>query len=293
MTTVIIAAHNEAALIGECLDSLRAGTEPGEFEVIVVANGCEDGTASVAAERLGVRVIELPIGNKALALNVGDSAASSFPRIYLDADIMVTSRYVAELKTALEEGSASLAAGPARRLDLSGRPILVRGYYAISSQLPAFRDGLFGRGMIALSENGRRRFGSFPDMIADDLYLDSLFASSEKRCLETVATTVATPRRTRDLVRRLVRVRRGNNGMRRASAEGGVPASVRPSDRSSWLTDVVLRRPRLYPAAIAYVGITVVAEVLARRGPRGSDSWGQDRSTRQESSASSRAGSVR
>ena len=76
-----------------------------------------------------------------------------------------------------------------------------------------------------------------------------------------VATTVATPLRTRDLVRRLVRVRRGNAALR-AKAPPPPVAGVRRPTATSWLRDVVLRRPWLAPAATVYVAITLYAAVL-------------------------------
>src|SRR5664279_3811245 len=84
MISIVIAAHNEAAGIGRCLDTLLADAKPDEFDVAVVANGCADDTATEAAARVGVRVIELTEPNKAKALNAGDQAANGFPRIYLD-----------------------------------------------------------------------------------------------------------------------------------------------------------------------------------------------------------------
>ena len=59
MTSIVIAAYNEAAVIGRCLDALLSGAAPGEFDVTVVANGCTDDTAEVAA-RDGVRVLTCP-----------------------------------------------------------------------------------------------------------------------------------------------------------------------------------------------------------------------------------------
>ncbi len=58
VTSIVIAAYNEAAVIGRCLDALLSGAAPGEFDVTVVANGCTDDTAEVAA-RAGVRVLDL------------------------------------------------------------------------------------------------------------------------------------------------------------------------------------------------------------------------------------------
>lgn len=288
MTSVVIAAHNEATVLGRCLDALLGDAEPGEFDVVVVPNGCADDTARVASDRRDVRVVVIAEANKAKAMNAGDAVARGFPRIYLDADIVMGTAQARSLRDALTgtpPAARPLAAVPRRTLDIDGRPVLVRSYYAINSRLPAFRDGLFGRGAIALSAVARSRFDTFPDMVADDLFLDSLFTSAEKVEVPDFATTVATPRRTRDLVRRLVRVRRGNTAMRAAGRAGTVAAAVRPADRSAWFTEVVRPHPRLAPAAMAYVAISAIAAVLARRSSTGHQSWGQDQSTRTGSPA--------
>ena len=283
MTSIVIAAHNEAAVIGRCLDALLAGARPGELDVTVVANGCTDGTAAVAGRHDGVRVLDLPRPGKAAALNAGDEAAAGFPRIYLDADIVLTTAAVRALGEALAGGAPAATVG--RHLDLTGRPLLVRAYFAVHGRLPVFRDGLFGRGVVALSESGRARFGRFPELVADDLFLDSQFSTAEKRHVTSFSARVATPRRTRDLVRRLVRVRGGNAAMRAAAARGEVEVPVRPATRLSWLRDVVLPKPWLAPAAVCYVGITVWAGLAARRAGDGGAAWGRDESSRQESSA--------
>jgi len=271
MTSVVIAAYNEVAVIGANLDRLLAGAAPGELQVVVVANGCTDGTAAVARTR-PVTVLDLPRPGKAGALNAGDAAATGHPRIYLDADVGATVATVRALVEALADGSGQFVAVPDRRLVVTGRPLAVRCYYAIQSRLPAARTGLYGRGMIAVSERGRARFERFPDVVADDLFLDSLFTAEERVVVGSVWTTVETPRRTRDLVGRLTRVRRGNAALRASGAAG-----VRASSRTSWLRDVVLPRPWLAPAGVVYAVLTVVAE---RRARRADDSWATDASTR-------------
>ena len=271
MTSVVIAAHNEEAVIGRCLDALL--DEDGGLDITVVANGCGDRTAAVAAARPGVRVLDLPEPGKANALNAGDAVAVGFPRVYLDADIVLSPGALTALAGALDTTSA-LAVVPRRVLDLTGRPLLVRAFYAVNSRLPAYRHALFGRGAIALSEVARKRFETFPGYVADDLFLDSLFAVDEKREVSTVSSTVEAPRRTRDLVRRLVRVRAGNAQLRAASS------GVRRSVRSSWLRDVVLPRPWLYPAGACYAALVLTASYAARRQARGEVSWGRDESTR-------------
>lgn len=280
MTSIVIAAHNEAAVIGRCLAALRAAAGGADLDITVVANGCDDATAAVAAAVDGVRVLEVPEPGKSGALNLGDAVARGFPRAYLDADIVVSGGGLVDLCTALTRPGGPLAVVPRRRLVLTGRPWTVRAYFAVHDRLPAHRSGLFGRGLVVLSAEGRARFDRFPSVIADDLFLDSLFTAAEKQVVETAEVWVETPRRGTDLLRRLVRVRRGNAALRAASLSGDVPGAVRPARRLSWLVDVALPRPWLWPSAVVYAGFTVVAGLRARRPARG-DAWGRDASTRE------------
>ena len=82
-TPVIIAAHNEARLLGRCLDSLPTDVDP-----YIAANGCEDDTAGVA-RRFGANVISLEDAGKLPAIqatlkSLGERALG--PVLYLDAD---------------------------------------------------------------------------------------------------------------------------------------------------------------------------------------------------------------
>jgi glycosyltransferase involved in cell wall biosynthesis len=276
MTTVIVAAHNEEAVIGACLDALQREAERGGIEVIVSANACSDDTARVARER-GTIVVERTEPGKASAINAAERIASSFPRIYLDADIVVPDGGVARVVELLATDPAPLAVVPRRRVVVDGRPWAVRAYFAVNERLPVFSKGLFGRGMIAVSERGRARFDEFPALLADDLFLDSQFADAEKAQVADVEVNVEAPYTTADLLRRLVRVRRGNAQLRAAAADGRISTEVRASARWAWL-GVVLRRPWLAPHGIAYAIITVIAA----RGARSHDgeTWGRDESTR-------------
>lgn len=277
MVSVIIAAHNEEAVIGACLDSLLSQHIGTALEIIVSANGCTDRTVEVAAER-GVTVVDRADAGKPGALNAADRVATSFPRIYLDADIIVPSGGLEEILGALDSSPRTLAVVPRRRVDTRGRSLPVKAFFAINERLPAFREGLFGRGLIAMAEEGRSRFAEFPSMVADDLFVDSLFTASERAELSGVEVVIDAPYRTRDLIRRLVRVRRGNVQMRAASAAGEMPRSVRPSDKWAWLREVVVPEPRLALAAVPYVAITALAGLLAR--VPGASGWGRDDSTR-------------
>jgi glycosyltransferase involved in cell wall biosynthesis len=287
MTTVVIAAHNEAAVLGATLDAVLRDALPGELEVIVSANGCTDRTAEVARGTAGVVVVESPLPGKTGALNRAEAVATGFPRIYLDADIPASTATIRALRDALAGPAAPLVATPARRLEVRGRPLVVRAFYAVQRHLPVFEECLMGRGLIAVSEQGRARFTEFPDVVADDLFLDGLFDRTERVRLQHVTTTVATPLRTRDLLRRLERVRRGNAALRQLAPDDAT--AVRRSDRTSWLRDVVLRRPWLAPAAVVYVAVTLQAARRARRGPVTDATWNQDASSREAPAAGARA----
>jgi glycosyltransferase involved in cell wall biosynthesis len=277
MTAVVIAAHDEAAVIGACLDALRAQhpADP-ELQIVVSANACTDDTAAIARRR-GALVVDRPEPGKAAALNAGEQLVTGFPRVYLDADIVPPPGALAELVAVLGRAGVH-AAVPRRRLETRGRAWPVRAYFAVNERLPAFTDGLFGRGMIALSAEGRARFDAFPELVADDLFLDSLFAAAEKATATGVEVVVEAPYTSRELLNRLVRVRRGSAQMRAAAEAGDVEVPVRASDRRAWLR-VVLRDPRLLPAAVPYVAFTLLAARRARRSPTSTD-WGRDASTR-------------
>ena len=60
--SVIVPAHDEAAVIARCLGALLEEVAPGTLDVVVACNGCTDATAAVAREWAPlVRVLELPV----------------------------------------------------------------------------------------------------------------------------------------------------------------------------------------------------------------------------------------
>lgn len=277
--SVVIPAYNEAAGIGRLLHELTESADAGpDIEVVVAPNGCVDGTAAVA-RRYQVRVVEVPTASKPAALNAADAAATGFPRIYLDADIVVSPLLVRELANALAAPGVH-AAVPRVDIDVVGCTWPVRAFYAINARLPVFRGRLFGRGVIALSSQARARFGRFPDLIGDDLFLDSVVGAGEKREI-AMGVRVPAPRRTGELVRRLARARAGNAQFQEWLRHSGPdhPATADPVGGSrswSWLRDVVLRSPRLLPAAACYVAVVLLAE--ARRWAPGwnvRSGWGR------------------
>ena len=206
--SIVIPAHNEAAVLGRCLDALFAGFAPDELDVIVVCNGCADATPTVArSSRHSVEVIERRAASKPVALRAGDAAANAFPRIYLDADVVLPGSAARVVLERLRAGS--VAARPPIRYDSSGSSALVRSYFRARSRVPAVLGSLWGAGVYGLSEAGRRRFGTFPDVVGDDLWVDRHFDRSEVEIVDCAPVVVTVPRRSRDLVRVLRRTYAG------------------------------------------------------------------------------------
>ena len=115
--SVLIPAHNEGAVIGRCLDHLFEGIDRSDLEVAVVCNGCHDDTAAVArASGHPVEVIELDEASKPAALRAGDRLLRTFPRLYLDADVVLRGPIARQVLEHLAQ-DGSVAARPPFRYD--------------------------------------------------------------------------------------------------------------------------------------------------------------------------------
>jgi hypothetical protein len=206
--SVVIPAHNEESVLARSLTALLRGADPGEIDVIVVANACTDSTAAVARAH-GVRVIETSVPGKPNALRLGDEAANTFPRIYLDADVDLTMDSLRALVDTLAQPGV-LATSPVPRYDLTGVRPSARRLHKVHELLMADRRGLGGAGVYCLSEAGHARVTPFPDVISDDGFVHRSFAPGE-RVVSTSASSVVRPTTTfGSSLRRRVRVRQGN-----------------------------------------------------------------------------------
>jgi glycosyltransferase involved in cell wall biosynthesis len=270
--SIVIPAHDEERNLGALLDVLTGAAEPGELEIVVVCNGCTDRTADIAARYDGVTVVEVPEPSKTGALNAGDGVATAFPRIYLDADVEITLASLRSVIAALRTGA--LAAAPLPVVDTAGCSWGARAYYEIFSRLGYVRRHVVGSGFYGLSEDGRRRFGAFPDLIADDGFVHSRFAHAERINPPGATFTIRAPRTLRSIYRRRIRIVAGLMQLR----QHGTPLVAPPP---SW-RDVVRTRPGLAWAAAVYAGVNAAAAVQARRLMRsgGPTTWNRDETSR-------------
>lgn len=290
---VVVPAHNEERSIARLLTALTA--DPGiPLEVVVVCNGCSDRTADVARRmalahgaRSTVTVVELAEAGKAGALLRGDEATAAYPRVYVDADVEITAASVAALAAALGGGpdgsspaastGGRLAAGPERQVPRDGVGWPVRWYYDVWERLPQVRDGLFGRGVVAVSAEGHARLRGLPSMLSDDLVMSEAFSPAERVIVPGAVVVVRPPRTLRDLLRRRVRVATGNAQADSAGLRGP-SAATSPGT----LARLVWERPSSAPQVGVFVAVALVARTRARRAVRRGDfrTWLRDESSR-------------
>jgi glycosyltransferase involved in cell wall biosynthesis len=87
--TLIVAAHNEAADIGAKLENIASLDYPADLlEVIVVCDGCDDGTEEIVETFTGheLRLLSLPRVGKAAALNAALAEARGEVLVFSDAN---------------------------------------------------------------------------------------------------------------------------------------------------------------------------------------------------------------
>ena len=272
--SIVIPAHNEEAVIAGNLRRLLDGSGPGEFDVIVVANACSDGTAAAAATVPGVKVLETEVGGKPNALRLGDAECATFPRAYLDADVRMDAASMRELAAACARPGV-LACAPVPELDLAGAGPVVTRVHRVHDALIGPHRALAGVGCYVLTEAGHDRVFPMPDVISDDGLVHASFAPGEREVVTTARSVVRPARTVRSYLNRRVRVRRGNrqlvelghSGAESRLTLGALGRLVR--DRRVGVVD-----------SGCYLTVLVLDRALTRlRNGRG-DVWASDASTR-------------
>ncbi|MGL3806239.1 WecB/TagA/CpsF family glycosyltransferase [Paeniglutamicibacter sp. R2-26] len=253
---VVIPAHNEAAVIARTLTPLAPLAQAGLIEVVVACNGCTDNTAQIARSFPGIRVIESEVPSKVAALNLADRLTETFPRLYLDADIIIT---VSALRMTFDYLSSpqALSARPAFDYDVTGAAWPVRAFYRARRRIPSSNQALWGAGAYGVSLAGRRRFDEFPDVTADDLFVDRQFAPTEKTVLPSIPVRVKTPRTVEALLAILRRTYRGQGEL----SEGRHQHSTRRTLRELLAS---VSGPRTALDVFVYATLASVARVQNR-----------------------------
>lgn len=257
--SVLIPAHNEASVVGRALEALINVNHLSPDCIVVVCNGGSDKTPEIAAS-YGVKIIETEIPSKTNALNLGDSQLLDYPRIYLDADIILNEGAINSIIDYLEMGD-KLACSPKPVMDLSNSNWFVRTYYDIWLSLPYCREGMIGAGCFALSKKGRERFEKFPDVIADDGYIRALFKVSERGMVAGAIATVTAPKDLRWLLKIKVRSRLGQMQLAKR-----FPELIENEEKNySGALKSLLYKPYTWHKLLVYLYVVVVSKIMAKR----------------------------
>jgi len=207
---------------------------------------------------------------------LGESAAGV--RIYLDADVVVTTAVARALAEALETDEPALALAKVD-VDLVGASWVVRRYYRVWNAMPYVRHQVSGSGVFAVNGRGRARIGGWPDVINDDGYVSRQFAANERYVIDSTFRIYAA-RSARALIRRRARLVNGNRELDRrypltpggsgVNSSGGLRTAVRSGDAKPL-------------DAVTFALVTAAARGLAawRRLRHTGDLWATDTTTRQ------------
>ena len=118
MISFIVPAHNEARLLGQTLEALReaALATDGPFEIVVVDDASDDGTADAAIAG-GARVLRVEHRHIAATRNAGAAVTSGQWLVFVDADTQINATVLTAALAALRQG----AAGGGARVCMQGQ----------------------------------------------------------------------------------------------------------------------------------------------------------------------------
>jgi len=165
--SVVVAAYDAAATLGDQLDALAAQRAPFPWEVVVADNGSTDGTVALArsyADRLRLRVVDASARRGAgAARNVGVSVSRAPLVAFCDADDVVAPDWVTVMRGALREHAFVAGRFDGERLN-SRRVLRSRALPQVdglqeSTLMPGLRAA--GAGNLGIRADLFRRVGGF------------------------------------------------------------------------------------------------------------------------------------
>ena len=212
MATVIVPAHNESSVIEACLDSII--NQSGIDHIIVPCNGCTDDTVEIVETKYpSVVCLDIETPSKTNALNVAEAKAQelgvSYPIFYIDADTQLSENSIQHI-TSTMQNSTTLLSAPTPIIDTSKSSWLVKTYYKVWINLPYIKEGVIATCSFIVSEEGRKRFGKFADVIGDDGFIRCHFKNKEISNIEGAEIYIRAPKDIFSLIKIKTRARLGN-----------------------------------------------------------------------------------
>jgi cellulose synthase/poly-beta-1,6-N-acetylglucosamine synthase-like glycosyltransferase len=250
--TLIIAAYNEEAVIGERLENALALDYPPErLQILVAADGCSDRTEAIArryADR-GVDVLSLPRQGKIRALNEAATRATGEILVFSDANIMCHPRALRALVRNFADPDVGGVAGHTGYRLEAGSESSSEGerlYWDYDTWLKRLESAT---GSIVSAHGGlyavrRRLFQPIADSaVTDDFAISTAVVEQGYRLVfepDARASEYAVPQAQREFRRRVRLMTRGLRG-------------------------VVLRRSLLNPARFGFYAIVLFSHKVLRR----------------------------
>jgi len=267
--TIIIAAFNEASCIRGTLSSLGSGTSKA-FQVLVVCNGCTDNTEEIISSEFPLIFKEnRESASKSLAIRHAESLDIGYPRLYLDADITLSENDAEKLINTAQEHTEAALFVPHSHIDTQASDQLVKTYYQAWYSTPHVKLLGFGSGAYLLNQSGREKFGLWPELIADDGFLRTLFKINEICIIDNTLVTVKAPKTIWALLKIKTRSKFGNLELKKQYKINRIELP-----NNSRLQMSLLQR-------LVYSAINVVALVWAHSNQlTGNAKWHRDNSNR-------------
>lgn len=275
--SIIIPAHNEGKSIGGLLEKLTNEPESTFFQIIVVCNACTDNTAEIVKKYPVVECLETPVSGKINALNLGDEKAKYFPRYYLDADIGIDAKTIVNIKNYISSNDF-LVVSTTAIINYSSSSWPVRWYYDVWTKLPYLKQGGIGAGLYVLTEEARKKFESFPDVINDDGYIRALIEPSKRTSVPNCYSIVNVPFDLKNLILIKTRSRMGQRQLKEK-----FPGLYHNTGKT-YLKGAfqIISNPLLYHKFIYYVALNLFIRVRTKTliNESGYNIWLRDESTR-------------
>ncbi len=274
LPTVIIAAYNEASVIDETLRTLV--NESNGFQILVVCNGCTDNTESKIKENFkSVLCYSIDTASKALAIRHAESLQPGFPRLYLDADILLRGKDATYLLGVSKRCHSPSLLIPSSQVNFENCSMWVKKFYRAWYHSPYVKGQGYGAGAYILNQSARSHFEQWPDLIADDAFVRSRIDVSNTQIDHLHQVQVKAPKTLWSLIKVKTRSKLGNFQLRKFNQKHGfnspkIKSTVTPDKKRLNMSDKFI-----------YFTVNSIAYTLAKfKSTIGNEKWLRDESNR-------------
>ena len=202
IASIVIPAHNEEEPVsGARSAALTMQAADGEFEIAVVCNGCTDASAQVAraaAPRRGSS--RSPRRTSRWPLMLATVWSGRCPRLYLDADIELSTDAARALVASLESTEAVCGDEPGMGTSSFWQSTTITRRYYRAQLRARFPKHLVGQGVVALTWDGRPRCRGIPTTDRRRPVPPIAVVPDEWVIVDSHAVTVRAPRTVKDLL---------------------------------------------------------------------------------------------